>query len=41
MISVKFPAHLLKSQNYSLRVSGVAAGGASEIVSDYSFKVMK
>jgi len=41
MISVKFPARLLKSQNYSLRVSGVAAGGASEIVSDYPFKVVK
>jgi len=41
IVSVSFPARLLKSQNYSLRVSGVAAGGASEIVGDYPFKVVK
>ena len=40
-ISVSFSARLLNSQNYSLRVSGVAPSGVSEIVSDYSFKVVK
>ena len=40
-IRVTFSAALLKRQNYILRVSGIAASGGSEIVSDYSFKVVK
>ena len=40
-IGVTFSAALLKQQNYILRVSGIAASGGSEIVSDYSFKVVK
>ena len=40
-ISVNFSAGLLKPQNYILQVSGVSATGASEIVSDYPFKVVR
>ena len=40
-IGVSFSAALLKQQNYILRVSGVAAGGGSEILGDYPFKVVK
>jgi hypothetical protein len=40
-VAVSFPATLLKTQTYSLRVSGVPAGGQSEIISDYTFKVVK
>jgi hypothetical protein len=40
-ISVSFPATLLKPQNYILRVTGIPAKGESEIVGDYSFKVVK
>ncbi len=40
-LGVTFPAGLLKPQNYILRVSGVPAGGVPEIVSDYSFRVVR
>ena len=40
-LGVTFSAGLLKPQTYILRVSGVPAGGVPEIVSDYSFKVVK
>jgi hypothetical protein len=38
---VGFPASLLKSQTYSLEVSGLTTGGAAEIISGYSFKVVR
>jgi len=41
VLSVTFPAKGLTLQSYALRVSGVAAGGASETMSDYPFKVVK
>ena len=40
-VAVSFPATLLKSQNYILRVSGVQAADESEIISDYPFKAVK
>lgn len=40
-LSVSFRAGLLRPQAYVLRVSGVSASGASEILSDYPFKVVK
>jgi hypothetical protein len=40
-IGVSFSATLLKPQNYILRVSGLTAGGSTEIISDYPFKVVK
>ena len=40
-LRVRFGAGLLRSQTYVLRVSGVAADGASEIVGDYPFRVVK
>lgn len=40
-LSVRFGAGLLRSQTYVLRVSGIAADGASEIVGDYPFRVVK
>lgn len=40
-LSVGFPAALLKSQIYSLEVSGVAADGTTEIIGDYSFRVVR
>ncbi len=40
ILNVIFPAKLLKSPLYDLEVSGIASGGAAEIISDYSFKVM-
>jgi cell division protein FtsB len=41
VLSIKFPAKGLTLQSYALRVSGVAAGGPSETISDYPFKVVK
>jgi hypothetical protein len=41
VLSVTFPAKGMTLQSYALRVSGVAAGGASETMSDYPFKVVK
>jgi hypothetical protein len=38
---LSFPAKLLNSQIYSLRVSGVEANGSPEIISDYTFKVVR
>ena len=40
-ISVSFRAAVLKPQNYVLRVSGISAKGAAEIVGDYPFRVVK
>ncbi|HVS81666.1 MAG TPA: hypothetical protein VHE60_08010 [Pyrinomonadaceae bacterium] len=40
-VGVAFSAGLLKPQNYILRVAGSTAGGGSEIVGDYPFKVVK
>lgn len=40
-LSISFPAGLLKPQTYTLQVSGVSANGASEIISDYPFKVVR
>lgn len=40
-LSVRFGAGLLRSQTYVLRVKGVAADGAFEIVGDYPFRVVK
>jgi hypothetical protein len=40
-ISVSFPANLLRTQTYSLQVSGASSTGKSEFMSDYPFKVVK
>jgi hypothetical protein len=40
-ISVSFRAARLKPQTYVLRVSGISAKGAAEIVGDYPFRVVK
>ncbi len=40
-ISVSFRAALLKPQTYIVRVSGISAKGAAEIVGDYPFRVVK
>jgi predicted ribosome quality control (RQC) complex YloA/Tae2 family protein len=40
-LDIRFPAGLLKSQIYSLQVSGITADGTAEIISDYSFKVVR
>jgi hypothetical protein len=41
VISVTFPASLLRPQVYALRVTGLAVDGASEGIGDYPFKVVK
>lgn len=40
-LNVGFPADLLKSQIYSLEVSGVLADGSVEIVGDYPFQIVR
>lgn len=40
-LSANFPASLLKSGVYTLRVNGIAANGATEIISDYPFRVVR
>jgi hypothetical protein len=40
-LNIGFPANLLKAQIYSLQVSGISSDGASEIISDYSFRIMR
>lgn len=40
-LNVSFPAKLLKSQIYTLEVSGVSAAGAEEILSNYSFRIVR
>ncbi|MBA2734206.1 MAG: hypothetical protein H0U54_15165, partial [Acidobacteria bacterium] len=40
-LSITFRADLLKPQIYVVRVSGVPTNGASEILGDYSFRVVK
>ena len=39
-LNLQFPAHLLKSQIYSLRVSGINPDGKTEVVGDYSFRAV-
>ncbi|MCI0412329.1 hypothetical protein L0222_05940 [bacterium] len=39
-IKIRLPAHLLKSQNYVLELSGISSGGVSEIISSYPFRVI-
>ena len=41
VLSVMFQGALLKPRNYVLQVSGLPARGASEIISDYPFQVVK
>lgn len=41
VLNVLFPAKLLKSQIYSLAVSGINASGESEIISNYSFRAVQ
>lgn len=40
-LSVSFPAALLKSQVYSLEVSGISPNGTAETVTNYTFKVVR
>ncbi len=40
-LNVGFPAKLLKSQIYTLQISGISADGKSEIISDYPFRVVR
>jgi hypothetical protein len=40
-VSVVFSAGLLKPQVYVLRVTGVEASSASEIIGDYPFRVVR
>jgi cell division protein FtsB len=40
-INISLPAGLLKPRYYLLRVSGIPAGGGSEIVSDYPLRVVR
>ena len=41
MIDLRLPATVLSPQDYLIRVSGVPARGASEIVGEYRFTVVK
>jgi hypothetical protein len=41
VLTLKFPADRLTAQSYTLRVSGIAAAGPAETISDYPFRVMK
>ena len=40
-LKLNFPAALLKSGIYSIEVTGIAADGEREIISDYSFRVVR
>lgn len=40
-LKLSFPADLLKSRIYSIEVTGIAADGEAEIISDYSFRVVR
>lgn len=40
-LKLSFPAALLKPRIYSIEVSGIAADGEAEIISDYSFRIMR
>ena len=40
-LNLVFPANLLKPAIYSIEVSGIAADGEAEIISDYSFRVVR
>lgn len=41
VLTVALPTDRLKSSAYALRVSGMAEGGAPELISDYPFKIVK
>ena len=41
IIDLRLPATVLSPQDYLIRVSGVPARGASEIVGEYRFTVVK
>ena len=41
VLDVRFPAEFLQSKIYSLEVSGVRADGAAEIISNYSFRIVR
>ncbi|MCY7376348.1 MAG: hypothetical protein LH472_10310 [Pyrinomonadaceae bacterium] len=38
ILNIRFPAKLLKSQTYSLVVTGINSGGEAEIISNYPFQ---
>ena len=38
-VAVRLPARRLRPQNYTLELSGVRSSGASEIITDYTFKI--
>jgi hypothetical protein len=38
LISISFPARLLRSQNYVIELSGVSAKGAAELTTSYTFR---
>lgn len=40
-LNVNFPAKLLRAGVYSIELTGIAADGAAEIISDYSFRVVR
>lgn len=40
-LRLSFPANLLKPGIYSIEISGIAADGEREIISDYSFRVVR
>lgn len=40
-LDIKFSARILKPRVYVLRVTGVAADGAGEVIGDYPFRVVE
>jgi len=40
-LNISFSTNLLKSQVYSLEVSGISADGTAEIISNYSFRIVR
>jgi hypothetical protein len=40
MISISFPAGLLKQQNYIVDLEGRSSGGAAEVIGSYPFRVV-
>lgn len=41
VLNLRFPAKLLKAQIYTLEVSGILPNGADEIISNYSFQIVR
>jgi hypothetical protein len=39
-VDVRIPAGLLKPQNYTFEMSGIAQGGAAQFVTSYAFRVV-